>query len=286
MRRGTPRRSIASIARGSAASLDVVENAMTAGSFTALMNLRIGHLEDAARPAGARARIERRQREVERADQPGQVVEHAEAAVADRVGDRRADADRRVVHDDVRELEHRLGERLAPARPSAGPSRRPSPSAIAKMMLKTTICSTSPSAIASMTDVGNDVEQDLIPRLRACAVIVGRRPHRQVHADAGLREVDREQADQQRERRDDLEVDHRAQPHAADDLEVARAGDAGDQRREDQRRDDHLDQAQEELAERPEVERPGRVVRLDQGTGDDAECQADEDLLGQREAAA
>ena len=42
MRRGTPSRSITSIARGSAASLDVVENAMTAGSLTALTNLRTG----------------------------------------------------------------------------------------------------------------------------------------------------------------------------------------------------------------------------------------------------
>ena len=42
MRRGTPSRSITSIARGSAASLEVVEKAMIAGSLTALMNLRIG----------------------------------------------------------------------------------------------------------------------------------------------------------------------------------------------------------------------------------------------------
>ena len=42
MRRGTPSRSITSIARGSAASLEVVENAMSAGSLTALKNLRIG----------------------------------------------------------------------------------------------------------------------------------------------------------------------------------------------------------------------------------------------------
>ena len=37
-----------SIARGSAASLEVVENAMIAGSFTALMNLRIGTLKISA----------------------------------------------------------------------------------------------------------------------------------------------------------------------------------------------------------------------------------------------
>ena len=54
------------------------------------------------------------QRHVERADQPGQVVEHAEPAAADRIGDGRADADRRIAHDDVGEAEHRLGQRLAP----------------------------------------------------------------------------------------------------------------------------------------------------------------------------
>ena len=99
-----------------------------------------------------------------------------------------------------------------------------------KMMLKTTICSTSPSAIASMTDVGNDVQEDLIPRLRVRGDRRTRAPSAGSTADAGLQDVDRDQADEQRERRDDLEVDHRAQPHAADDLEVARAGDAGDER--------------------------------------------------------
>ena len=115
MRRGTPRRSIASIARGSAASLDVVENAMTAGSFTALKNLRIGTLKSSA-TGSEHEQDEDRERHVERADEPGEVVEHPEPAVADRVGDRGADADRRVVHDDVRELEHRLGERLRTTR--------------------------------------------------------------------------------------------------------------------------------------------------------------------------
>ena len=48
MRRGQPSRSITSIARGSAASLEVVENAMIAGSRTALMNLRTGTLNSIA----------------------------------------------------------------------------------------------------------------------------------------------------------------------------------------------------------------------------------------------
>ncbi len=63
------------------------------------------------------------------------------------------------------------------------------------------------------------------------------------------------------------------------DLEVPGAGDARDQRREDQRRDDHLDQAQEELAERTEVDGGGGVVLADEPAGDDAEREPDEDLL-------
>ena len=39
------------------------------------------------------------------------------------------------------------------------------PSAMPKKMLKTTICSTSPLAIASNTDSGNDVQQNLVPCL-------------------------------------------------------------------------------------------------------------------------
>ena len=136
-----------------------------------------------------------------------------------------------------------------------------------------------------MTESGADVEQDLIPRLRRGGDI-GRMPHRQVHTDAGPHEVDGDETDDQRERRDALEVNQRAQPHPADDLEVSRAGDAGDQRREDQWCDHHLDHPEEQQAEWPEVDGPGRVVGLDQGTGHDAECQADEDLAGEREAAA
>ncbi len=48
IRRGTPSRSSTSIARGSAASLDVVEKAMIAGSRTARTNFRIGTLNISA----------------------------------------------------------------------------------------------------------------------------------------------------------------------------------------------------------------------------------------------
>ena len=105
------------------------------------------------------------------------------------------------------------------------------------------------------------MQEDLIPGLRLGGDL-RLLAHRQVDADARLHDVDRDQADDQRERRDDLEVDDRAQPHAPDDLDVAGARDAGDQRREDQRRDDHLDhqtngKTGETSCERGEPNQPG-----------------------------
>ena len=159
------------------------------------------------------------------------------------------------------------------------------PSAIAKKMLKTTICSTSPSAIASITDSGTTCSR-IWSQVCGLAVISDCWPIGRSTPTPGLHDVDRDQADDQRDRRDDLEVDDRAQAHPADDLDVARAGDAGDQRREDQRRDDHLDHPQEQLAERTEVDGRGGVVLADDPADDDAEREADEDLLRQRRSAA
>ena len=119
------------------------------------------------------------------------------------------------------------------------------PSATAKSMLKITICSTSPRAIASTIEVGMTCSRISSHVCGACGD--RRRPEaRQQHADARLEHVDQHQPDHERERRDGLEVDDGAQAHAADVLEMPGARDAGHERGEDQRRDDHLDQAQED----------------------------------------
>ena len=112
MRRGTPSRSSTSIARGNAASLDVVENAMIAGSRTARTNFRIGTLNISAIGRNT-ARKKTISAPYSVSTSSPRFLRTLEAAVTDGVRHRRADADRRVVHDDVRELEHRLGEQLA-----------------------------------------------------------------------------------------------------------------------------------------------------------------------------
>ena len=224
------------------------------------------------------------QREVERGHQPRQVPQHAQPAVADGVRDRRTDADRGVVHDDVRDLEHRFGDGLAP-----GDDR---PALLADHAQRNGEEDAEDDDLEDVTlghradhRLRDDVEEDLIPGLRLGGDLA-RLPHRQVDADARLHDVDRREPDAERDGGDDLEIDDRAQPHAADDLDVAGAGDAGDQRREDQRRDDHLDHPQEQLAEGAEVRRPLGMGRADDPSRRDADRKTDENLLGEGNAAA
>ena len=109
---------------------------------------------------------ERDQRGIECADQPGEVVEHAEAAVADRVGDRRPHANWRVAHHDVGELEHRFGDDFAPR------DHRPSPLAEHPERNREDDAEHDDLehvAARHRVDDGlrHDVQQDLIPGLRA-----------------------------------------------------------------------------------------------------------------------
>ena len=111
----------------------------------------------------------------------------------------------------------------------------------------------SPRAIASTTEVGKQVQEDvpgvlLVLRHRRSGAGVGADRHREPRA--GLEDVDEREPEEQRDRRRDLEVDDRLQADAPHRLQVAGAGDADDQRREEQRRDDHLDHPQEGVGQR------------------------------------
>ena len=65
-------------------------------------------------------------------------------------------------------------------------------------------------------------------------------------ADAGLQQVDHEEAEQQRDDRGGDEPAHRLGADPPDRRRVAHMADADDQRRQHQRADDHLDQFQED----------------------------------------
>ena len=123
--------------------------------------------------------------------------------------------------------------------------------------------------------VRDDVHQEFRRRLHLARARIGRDGPRvegrriDVHAGPRLHDVDEREADDQRDRRDDFKVEKREAARLADGLHVLHPRDAGDDRTEDHRRDDHLDETDEPVAE-------GLHLRADVG-GDDAEDDADDD---------
>ena len=218
-----------------------------------------------------------------RQQQLEEAAEHAEADVSHSVGYGRAHAERGDVHHDVGELEHHLasGSRRRPAWAGASASLIMA-SATAKMRLKTTTCSTAPSA----TDLA--MFSGKMCRMVSCALSLltgtvsrsGRGG--QLDADSGLAEVDRRQSEEDRDGGDDLEEDDGAKSQPADLLQVGVPGDAHHQRPEDQRRDDGLDQPQEDERQHSQVGRNVGKVVTDLG----AQQHGDEDPCGERAAEA
>jgi hypothetical protein len=90
-----------------------------------------------------------------------------------------------------------------------------------------------------------------------------------VHAGAGMQDVADDQADDQRQRRENDEIEHRLASDAADLFQVRHAGNAGGDGEEDDRRDDHLDEADEGIAERLQAGAEIRPEMADQHAGDD-----------------
>lgn len=90
-----------------------------------------------------------------------------------------------------------------------------------------------------------------------------------VHAGARLHHVRHHHADDQRQRGEEQEVGHRLGEDPAHRLEVGHAGDAGDDGQEDHRRDDHLHQLDEGIAEWLEAFGEGRLEMAQQGAKND-----------------
>ena len=88
-----------------------------------------------------------------------------------------------------------------------------------------------------------------------------------VHADARLEQEGQRQAEGQRDGSHQLEVDERLHANAADALQVAGAGDAVHDDAEDDQRNDHLDQLDEAVAQRLELHRRLRHEKAEQHAG-------------------
>ena len=128
--------------------------------------------------------------------------------------------------------------------------------------------------------VGDDVQDELDGRLVRGAVGIlgdrGRIAGGAAEPFARAREVADQKADGQRQRRHDLEVDERLDADAADLARVLDVGDAGDDGAEDDRRDGHLDQLDEAVAERLHPRALGDVGR--QPADQEAEHDGDQHL--------
>ncbi len=99
-----------------------------------------------------------------------------------------------------------------------------------------------------------------------------------VHAAAGMQEVDRDEAGDQSDGGDDLEVDERLDSHAAHLAQVSHARDADHNGSKDDGRQRHADENDEGVAQRLEADGEAREQRAE----DDAEHDPDQDLQPQR----
>ena len=106
------------------------------------------------------------ERGVQRREQLEQVHEDADPHVTHGVRDRRADADRREQHDDIRELEHRLGERLAEDEQRTSSRLGQQGERDAEQHAEDDDLQHFAVGYRSRDVVGNGVENDILPRLR------------------------------------------------------------------------------------------------------------------------
>ena len=171
-------------------------------------------------------------------------------------------ADGRKQHDDVGELEHRLRETFReeqhrPALRVTQKAQRDCEQDAEHHHLQHLALVHRPGDVLRK-NVQEDVGHRLLGRRRERL-----RWRRQLHPHACLAEVDRGQADEKRDRGDHLEIDQRLDAHSPDFLQVGVPGDPHNQRPEQQRRDDRLDQPQEDHAQHAQVDREGREVVAD-----------------------
>ena len=190
--------------------------------------------------------------DVHQADQLAEREQDAEALRADGGRHRRKDAHWREHHDVVGEAEHDLRGALEHIqhRLALGADRRHRNTEEGREYDHLQDV----AARHGVDDRGREqVQEDVPPVLLALHEAGGGRrvrANRQRHARAGLEDVDEDEAEEQGDRRRDFEVDDRLQSDAAHRLQIAGPGDADDQRGEHERRDDHLDHAQERVGQR------------------------------------
>src|SRR5438045_2638421 len=92
-----------------------------------------------------------------------------------------------------------------------------------------------------------------------------------------LYQIHDRESDKQRDRGDDLEIQQRFRAHAPDFLQITATGNADDERRKNQRRNDRLDQVKKNVAQEIDIVAPLRTDVTEHPT----EHEADENLRSQ-----
>ncbi len=245
---------------GNAASDEAVEKAISAGSLTDSRQSRDRQQHHESKPD---------ERDVEREDHQAETLQQLEgsfraALFHDRLAHRERqcgrDAQRGELHDDAGEFEHHLRHgltesehRLLRAAPHLRqPDReehRPEDD-----LQHLVVCGRIEKTLRH--DVLEHTRERDLPCRRDRTGGLWRY---QRHADTGLQDVDGEQADEERECRDDFEIDDGLQGEPADALHVvAVSRDADDQRAEDERHDDRFDHPEKYRGDRAKGDRePG-----------------------------
>src|SRR5260370_31249423 len=186
--------------------------------------------------------------------------------MSDRVCHGSEDADGRGEHDDVGELEHRFGKAFGEGQHGAALGLRDEREGHGKQNAEDDDL----QHLAFGDGFGDVFRKDVGNELR-CGVrrwfqrFGGDRG--QAHAFSGAADVDGGEANQQSEGADDFEINEGFYAEAANFFEVRVAGDADDERDEEQRGDDYLDETQEDGAEELKLEgdRGGVVAKFRDG---------------------
>ena len=197
------------------------------------------------------AHDENDQRDVKREDQIAEVHQHARALRADGMSHRRADPERREHHNVIGELEHDLRKTFhrADHRPSFFADGRygqredhGEDNDLKHIAVHHRFDHARRKNVHKRFDPGLGMR--LSDRFDDVDVAGSER-----YADAWPGEIDDRQSNEKRRGGDDLEINQRFDSHASDFSKRAGAGDSDDNGRENQRRDDRLDQVDENVAQ-------------------------------------
>ena len=222
--------------------------------------------------------------QVEGAHQAGQLGQAADAVLADGVGHGAEGTDRGDLHDhaddaeeDVRQTLDEVEDRLAAL--AEGVQRVAEEHREEQHLQHVALGE-------GIDDAGrDDVHQELRRRLHLAGrrvLVDGRGVERgriDVHAGAGRPDIDDDQADDEGDRADHLEIEHGQAAGLADLLHVFHAGDADDDGAEDDRRDDHLDQLDESVAQRLHRRAGFRIKMAEQDADRDGDQYLDVEAL-------